>query len=220
MRRMLSGLLFLLLVGGSLLAMVSPASAAAPLGTSCYGPCPPPATLSVTVIYNSNGTITLKATGSGFAPNETVNFWINKPTRQVGSFPADPQGTVIASILLPGAVPPASHDLVAVGVTSGRVATAHFVTTKSSGVVQPCTAAAVRSSGVVLAAFVVTACFHNQAPPPAVARALGNGQGSSALPFTGADSAALAGIGAAAIGAGGLLVLSARRRRAQRWQTN
>ena len=220
MRRILSGFLPLLLVGAFFFALAGPAKAGM-LSATCYGPTScAPATLSVTVVYNSNGTISLKATGSNFTPGETVDFWINHPTRSVGSFQAGPTGTVVASFVLPGAVPPASHTLAAVGVTSGKVASAHFVTTKSSGVVQPCTAAAVHSSGVVLAAFVMTACFTNQAPPSAVARALGNSQGNSALPFTGADSAALAGVGAAAIGAGGLLVLSSRRRRAQRWQTN
>lgn len=219
MRRILSGFLPLLLVGAVFFALAGPAKAAG-FSTACYGPSCTTATLSVTVVYNSNGTITLRANGSNFAPDETVDFWISNPTRSVGSFPAGPLGTVTASIQLPGGVPPGNHTLVAVGVSSGKVASAPFTTKVSSGVVQPCTAAAVHSSGVVLAAFVMTACLSNQAPPPAVARALGKSQGSSALPFTGADSAALAGVGAAAIGAGGLLVLSSRRRRAQRWQTN
>lgn len=72
------------------------------------------------------------------------------------------------------------------------------------------------SGGIVLAAFYTAPCAATS-PPAAPGSATAPKVAAGGLPLTGTNAELLAGVGAAALCAGGLVVLAIRRRNAARW---
>lgn len=88
-----------------------------------YGP--PAATISVTV-SQSNGQTTLNVTGSGFGPDETVNFVAYYPMTSLGATTSSGTGTISTTLSLPAGFSAGSHTLTATGNTTGATGSAAF----------------------------------------------------------------------------------------------
>ena len=180
-----------------------------------YGPGA--ASISVTV-NQSGGRTTLTVTGSGFGPDETVNFVAYPPTTSLGATTSDGAGAISTTLTLPAGFSAGSHTLSATGATTGNNGSAVFNLAQATQPLVPCAAAATSgSSGIVLAAFYSDPCAATSPPAAPNAAAAPRAPGSG-LPLTGTDAELLAGVGAAALCAGGLMVLSSRRRRASTWK--
>ena len=247
MRRVIGGLVPLTMAGAALFVAAPGASAATPAAAihQAAPSCPPApygpgsaSPMSVTVTYNSNGTITLHISASCFKPGEQVNISVTVPSRNVGAFIADSTGSIAGSIVLPAGYKTGSHSISGLGAQSGAVASASFTLTSTSGNIKPCTVSEsnVQSSGIVLAAAYLSASCKSASPaaaaalpgtaggPPASGGSInGVGTASSAssasqLPFTGFNAGTVAASGAILVGAGGALVLVSRRRRRNAWQ--
>ena len=178
-----------------------------------YGPG---ANISVTV-SQTNGPTTLSVTGSGFVPDETVNFTASSPTRSVGATTTSGTGTLAATLGLPAGYSAGTHTLTATGST-GDSASADFTLTQASQPLVPCaTAASTGSSGIVLAAYYSAPCAATM-PPAAPGSAASPKASGTGLPLTGTDVQLLTGVGAIAVCGGGLMVLSSRRRRTSGWK--
>lgn len=180
-----------------------------------YGPGGGSATISVSVSQSSTGITTLTVTGSGFGANETVNFVAYYPAENVGAADSDASGNISTTITLPAGYSAGSHTLSGTGSVSGNRGSASFTLAVASQALNPCPsttgASAGSSGGIVLVSFYTAPCIGSGTPSvatPAAPKAPASG-----LPFTGTDAQLLAGVGAAAVCAGGLLVLSTRRRR-------
>ena len=77
--------------------------------------CPPP-------VDGGDATVpaggTLPIHGEGFLPGETVDVTICEPPISLGSFIADENGVVDATVTIPASIPPGTCDLVMSGQTS------------------------------------------------------------------------------------------------------
>jgi hypothetical protein len=209
------------LVGAVALAASHGAGAA----TCQYGPCPLPATLTITGVHQAaNGVTTLTVKGAGYGSNETVLLSAFNPLRSVGTAHTSSSGSFSVAVVLPAGYGPGTHTLVGTGTVSGRSASAPFTLSRPTAAVVPCTTSAGSDPS---AQFVLAACVSTQLPasgasgatPAAGASGPGGaapGSGGS-LPFTGIDIVAISTVGAVAIGTGGLLVLISRRRRRKSW---
>lgn len=226
MRRVLA-LLFVPLLGLAGIATFTAAPALATPAAACsYGPCGGIGVTSIVVSIGPNGIVTLTINGRGFQPGEVVDFTVHSASYSVGSTVASSTGTISASVTLPAGIPAGTHELVALGTVSGVTSTTPFTLTAPTGGLNPCTtSASTHNSGYVLAAaYQTTACLSQNAPAAGSPSAAGNmsgaaaaPQGSSELPFTGANAATGVAVAAIALMAGGILVLVSRRRRRNAW---
>lgn len=186
-----------------------------------YGPGGGSATISVTVT-ESNGIASLTVTGSGFGPDETVQFIAYYPTSSIGATTSTASGTISVTLTLPAGFSAGTHTLVATGTVSGNSGSATFTLPSATAASNPCpnTTSATRGGAaagtIVLASFYTAPCLSTT--PGLVTPATPRSPGGPTLPFTGAQSGLLASIGAGALGLGGLLVLASRRRRMSSWK--
>lgn len=238
MKRLLSklglalGALAMVLAGASLTAGTAAAA-------SCYGPSGCPSrSVSVTVSVGSNGVITLTVSGSGFQISETINFTAYSHGIDVGSTRSNSGGSFSTSIVLPSGLASGQHTLVATGATNGDTASTTFVLNNPTSSAYPCASTSayqtINGARVVDAAYVSTACLSSGIPAASGGSSTGaSSTGSSSsnaatpsatpsaassasqpLAFTGIDVTILIALAAIALTAGGMLVLSTRRRRA------
>lgn len=204
---------------GAALTLIFPGRAmAAGMDTCSYGPCGGNALISVSGVTQApNGVVTLSVQGSEWLPGETVEFTADGPVYFVGSAQASSAGDLSISIVLPEGYSAGVHTLSALGSESGRTASTMFTLLAPSAAPTPCAsttaASTVGTASVVLAAFYLTSCPTQLPLAPQAAGAPPASGTSPSLPFTGADLTAMSGVAAFVICAGGLLVLSARRRR-------
>ena len=149
-----------------------------------------PTTPSLTggVTTGTGNVDTVNVVGSGFQPSEIVNIQVHSNPIELGTVTADSAGAFSATFTLPAGLPAGAHAIIATGETSGITAQIAF------------TLAAASQSPAAPASTV--------APVTAPA---------SSLPYTGTDVALSVSVGAGALVLGGLLVLSARRRRNASW---
>lgn len=225
MRRVLALLFVPLLCLGGIATFAAAPAMATPAATCAYGPCGGTGTISITIHIGPDGIVTITINGSGFKPGEIVDFTVHSASYSVGSTVASSSGTISSSVTLPAGIPAGNHELIALGTVSGVTSTTPFTLSAPTGGLNPCTtSASTHSSGFVLAAaYQTTACLSQNTPAAANPSAVGNpsaganpaaaSQGSSQLPFTGANAATGVAIAAMALLAGGLLVLVSRRRR-------
>jgi hypothetical protein len=219
MRRILGGILPLLMVLAGFLLAAGPASAASSFSQACtYGPCGGTGTMAVTSVSQTpKGVTTLNVSGSGFKPGETVDFSVGG--HSVGDVVTNGAGAFSTSIVLPGGLNKGTYTLNAIGTSSGITASAPFTLAMATSGEQPCTASATSGGAAIVlaAAYSTTACLNTQAPAANTAQGVPAAapQASKGLAFTGTDAIATATFGAVAIGLGGVLVMSSRRRKAK-----
>ena len=201
----------ILATGAVMLAIVGSSDAWA------YGPGGGTASVSASVSQQPNGQTSLTVSGSGYGPSETVQFEVFSQGESVGATTSSASGTISTILSLPGGLAAGQHTLTGTGTVSGNSGSTNFVLPLATTNPNPCPAA-FRSgqSGIVLAAFYSAPCAlsplgtHLPASP-------GTAKGGGLLPITGAQVGLLTGLGAGAVGVGGLLVLASRRRRSSNW---
>jgi hypothetical protein len=169
---------------------IAAASLALALGWSsaAFGDYPPNAIGITTSSSASCAGGSLTVSGVNFESNESVTVTLSGSTT-LGTATADPNGSFTTTVTIPaGTAPGTSYTIVATGASGDTSSTA--ITIDAS-----CTP----SSGVAFTPSSGT----------------GTDPGSG-LAFTGADIAAMSGVGAIALGLGGFLILAGRRRRTTR----
>ena len=193
-----------------------------------YGPGGGSATISASV-SQSNGLTTLTVTGSGFGADETVNFVAYNPTSSLGGTTSDASGAISATLTLPSGFGAGPHTLTGTGSVSGNSGSTTFTLAAPSQPTNPCpaTTSASAPGRIVLAAFHSAPCIANGLPSNGTPRVVGPKSAGTpraanvtagGLPVTGTDAQLLAGLGAAAVCGGGLVVLASRRRRNSAWR--
>jgi hypothetical protein len=174
-----------------------PTSSPTPTPTATEG-CPPRSVAILNVYVTPQGT-TVIAHACGFAPFETVNFFIFSKRHFVGSTTADATGIATDEVHIPVCIAPGQHTVELLGVNSDHIASAQFTVTPGDscpqtrpggGVVGPGTGHGSGPTGV-----------HNQGGGP-----------TGGLAFTGADILAMI-IAALVLIALGVVLVTVRRRR-------
>jgi hypothetical protein len=152
-----------------------------------YGPNAPVISVNVSVVIPGGSLI---VSGSGFQPGEAVTLQLFSTPVTVGTTSVDSGGTFSTSVTIPASTPLGNHTIVATGTTGDTASTSIVVvSTTASGLATGGTATGGTAGGTS-----------------------GSSSGGS-LAFTGADIAAMAGVGAIALALGGMLVFAGRRRR-------
>lgn len=219
----------------------APAALAAPAAESCpgYGPGGCTGSGSAQESDQPDGTTELQGHAEGYQPGERVDGEVHSTAVSVGSWIADQVGAVSFTIVLPAGLAAGNHTLTLLGTVSGVSTVIPFTLPHATAGVTPCAASYSTGSRVVLAAAYIPAACISAAPPgqlpsggqypsggqlpaaPGAAAVSGSAPASGApasqLPFTGFNAATAASLGAMAVLAGGLLVLTSRRRRRSAW---
>ena len=202
----------ILVTGALMLAIVGSSDAWA------YGPGGGTASVSASVSQQPNGQATLTVSGSGYGPNETVQFEVFSQGQSVGATKSSVSGTISTILSLPGGLAAGQHTLTGTGTVSGNSGSTNFVLALATTNPNPCPAAfRTGQSGIVLAGFYSAPCAISPLGTPHLPASPGTAKGGGLLPITGAQVTLLTGLGAGAVGVGGLLVLASRRRRSSNW---
>ena len=152
--------------------------------------------LSASTCSASTG-CTLTVSGSGFEAGETIDLTLHSTPTGLGTTRADSSGAFSTTVSVPAATPAGTHMIIATGETSATTASASFTVT-----VPTATATTIAAT-----------------PVPTTATTAVTSTPSTPLPFSGADVAALLGVGAVALALGGAFLLSAGRRRGRHVST-
>ncbi len=180
--------------GGS--ALASPASAAVPAATGAgYGPNGCTIMLSVTVV-NDGATIT--ASGNCGKQGDTLTFTFNSTPVVLGSTSAGVNGAYSVPETIPSSAPLGQHSITVTDTSQ----TPNLSATAALSVVAP------GSNGTSNGGTAGSSGVGSSSPSSP-----SSGGSSGGLAFTGTDTLATTAVGAGALGLGGILLLSSRKRR-------
>ena len=171
---------------------------ASPALADTYGPTAQALGSPNTVIVQGGN---LALSWTGFAPDELVANEAHSTPVALPTIRADSTGAFSETVAIPASLQPGAHEVVATGLTSGKVATFAFTITGS---------AAAGGGGAT------TGSGSSTGGGSSSAGGGGNtfgGGGGNTFAFTGANVERLCGIGAVALAAGGCLILASRKRR-------
>jgi hypothetical protein len=155
--------------------------------------------VAVLNVYVTPQGTTVVAHACGFAPFETVNFYVFSKRHFVGSTTADETGIATDQVHIPVCIAPGQHTVELLGVNSEHIASAQFTVTPGDSCPQTRPGGGVAGGGVAGGG---PTGVHNQAGGP-----------TGGLAFTGADIFAMI-IAALVLIALGVVLLTVRRRRA------
>lgn len=178
-------------VFGAATALASPASAAVPAVGPGYGPstiC----TITINVTITNDGA-TVVVSGNCGGEGDTLTFTLHSTPVTLGSVTAGPGGTYNTALTMPSDTPLGEHTITVTDQATGANASVGV------DVVAAGTSSNGGSGGVI--------------GTSGSSGSGSSGSGSGSIAFTGTDALATTAVGAGAIGLGGMLVLSSKKRR-------
>lgn len=175
-----------LLVGPAALGLaVFGGSAALAAPAYAYGPTPAPAVVINVSVVSAGGTITLSGTFGN--QGDTLEFTLHSTPVVLGTTIAGVNGAYSVTLTIPSSTTPGTHTITISDLQTGASATSPTFTVLG---------ASNSTGGLSTSGFSST-----------------SNRGSGGLAFTGTYVAATTAVGAGAIGLGGVIVLSSRKRR-------